>query len=450
MSSSQEHNVIPLKNIDQMIAYYEEGIKPRHARRVGTEHEKFLFDLNTGKLLTYEGPRGIESILTKMKATSNWEGVFDQGKLIGLSGADGAISLEPGGQFELSGHIRKTIFETEKELTRHFNELAFASEGVAAVCWGLNPWDSLDEVPWMPKSRYKIMRAYLPTKGKLAHWMMKMTCTIQANLDYRSEEDAMDAVRTALLVTPFVNALFANSPWKEGKASGFQSYRAKIWTQTDNDRTGIPPFMIQEDWGFREYINWALDVPMFFIQRGEKLIEMAGHSFRNFMKEGYKGYHSTMGDFELHLSTVFPEVRLKKYFEVRSADGGDFEFILALPAFWKGIIYDSQARKSAKDLLGHLSYEELHDVLDSASKFGLYGKTERVDLFEITNALVHLAGEGLDRIATEEGHASERPFLKPLKLRLRNKREDSLSDALSKHSRLEMIQMHDALISYPK
>ncbi len=446
MSGVSKENMTPLESFDQMISYFQEGIKTISQRRIGTEHEKFLFNKTSGKLLHFEGPCGIDAILGKLEERYDWEPAFDAGTRVGLTGSDGAISLEPGGQFELSGAIRKTIFETQAELTRHFEQLNAVTENVAPVCWGLNPWDKLDEVPWMPKSRYAIMKSYLPTRGKLAHWMMKMTCTIQANLDYTSEADAVDAVQLAMKVTPFVNALFANSPWKEGKPSGFESYRGQIWTQTDNDRSGIPEFMFGNDWGFVDYMNWAIDVPMFFIQREEALIDMSGHSFRSFFENGFEGYKPTMGDFELHLSTVFPEVRLKKYFEVRSADGGPFENILALPAFWKGIIYDDAARKKAKALLADLNYAEHQEVIKAAREEGLSGVTSKANIAEICSQLVSFASEGLDNLK-EVGGESESIFLEPLNARLKVK-AGRFSNELAECDRLTMIDRHDALASF--
>ncbi len=445
MSGVSKENKTPLESKEQMLEYFHLGIKTIEERRVGTEHEKFLFDKKSGKLLNYEGERGIGSILTKMSEGFGWEKVFDQGKCIGLTGADGAISLEPGGQFELSGAPLKTIFQTQAEVNRHFKQLNAVSEDVAAVCWGLNPWDGLDDVPWMPKSRYAIMKQYLPTQGELAHWMMKMTCTIQANLDYTSENDAVDAVSTALRITPFVNALFANSPWREGKDSGFRSYRAHIWTKTDNARSGIPEFMYNRDWGFSDYIEWAMDVPMFFIQRGEDLIDMSGHSFRHFFENGFKSYTPTMGDFELHLSTVFPEVRLKRYFEMRSADGGPVENILALPAFWKGIIYDLEARKEAADLLEQFDYQSHQKVIKLASEAGLDGMFSGGSIRELSALLVDISSRGLER--QKVGAKDEGVFLNPLKERL-NQDSGRFSDELSRHSRMALIRSNDALPAF--
>ncbi len=442
MSGVSKENKTPLESVEQMIGYFRDGIKDPSELSIGTEHEKFLFNKGSGKLLTFEGEEGIDAILGAMEERFDWTPSYDAGKRIGLTGPDGAISLEPGGQFELSGAIRKTVFETEAELKRHFAQLEAVTKNVAPVCWGLNPWDDLDDVPWMPKSRYAIMKSYLPTRGKLAHWMMKMTCTIQANLDYTSENDAVDAVQTAMKITPFVNALFANSPWKKGEASGFESYRAHIWTQTDNDRSGIPEFMFGNSWGFEDYINWSIDVPMFFIQRGDTLIDMSGYSFRQFFEKGYEDFRPTMGDFELHLSTVFPEVRLKKYFEVRSADGGPFENILALPAFWKGIIYDEEARKKAKALLSGLDYNAHQGVIEAARKNGLNGVTDHVNVGEFCAQLVDFAAEGLDNL--KDGATSEAIFLDPLRVKLEQK-SSTLSDELSQNDRLTMIAKHDSL-----
>ncbi len=414
MSRDQEQDLAPLRDRDQLVEYFREGAKPPERRGIGTEHEKLVYVGPELRRIRFDGPGGIEDIFGRLIERYGYEPQHDAGRVVALVRGGEAISLEPGGQLELSGAVTKTIFETADEFDRHIAELAdVCGPEYRAVSFGMEPWLDLDDVEWVPKSRYKIMRRYLATRGDLAHWMMKQTCTIQANMDYTSEADGVDLVRSATLVSPLVNALFANSPMRAGESTGYRSYRGHIWTRTDPDRCGVPDFFYG-DWGFEEWVEWVLDVPLFFIRRGSEYIDLSGRSFREFMNEGLDGYEATMGDFELHLSTVFPEVRMKKFVEVRSADGGSRAHVLALPALWKGLMYDAEARRSAAALFDGANVENHPPFFDIVAREGLQARWNGVSVGELSGELLRIAGDGLDRIADSSGHDSERGFLAPL------------------------------------
>lgn len=446
MSRDQKQDESFLTDRAQLLAYFASGIKPAESRGIGTEHEKFVWDAKTGRLVDFDM---IESILNKVADRFGWERGFDGGRVVALERGDEAITLEPAGQFELSGGIKRTIYETEEELNRHFAELAeVVGDEVVFTCWGINPYDDVADIDWVPKSRYAIMRKYLPTRGDLAHWMMALTCTIQANVDFTSEADAVSLMRLGYMASPFVHALFANSPIDHGRPNGFQSMRGHVWTRMDNDRSGIPPFVLNDGWGFQDYLEWVLDVPMFFIRRDNQYIDMAGHSFRAFMADGFQGYRATVGDFELHLSTAFPEVRLKKYIEVRCGDGGPRSHMLALPALWKGLFYDEQARAQATELVAIDDMEALQQLYYSASKDGIHARYGEMRFADICLKLVDFARDGLERIAQQHGHASEAPFLSPLYTMLeRNESEaDRLLEAFEAHpARVALMRAYDLM-----
>lgn len=444
MSRDQKQDESFLTGRDQLIEYFRSGAKPAEERGIGTEHEKFAWDARTGRLIDFDQ---IESILKQLAEKFGWEPGYDRDRVVALERNDEAITLEPGGQFELSGGVKKTIFETELELLTHFRELTdVVGEDVIFTCWGLNPFDDLDEVGWVPKSRYGIMREYLPTRGDLSHWMMKLTCTIQANMDFTSEEDAAEILKLGFFASPYVHALFANSPLDHGQPNGFQSYRGHVWTRMDPDRCGVPDFVFKETFGFEDYMEWVLDVPMFFIRRDGQYINMSGHSFRDFMAHGYQGHRATMGDFELHLSTAFPEVRLKRYIEVRCGDGGPLTHMLALPAFWKGLIYDETARAKALALVVGPDKDTLDALYAAGSKDGIHARVGDVVFVDMCRELVKIAAEGLEAIAERDGHASEASFLSPLETIVERKESeaDRLCNAYEAHpARLALIRAFD-------
>lgn len=444
MSRDHSHNATKLEDRAQMLDYFRSGFKDPKNRGIGTEHEKFAFRKSDGLLIDFDA---IEKLFERLIGRFDWEPAYDRGRIVALVRGDEAITLEPGGQIELAGGIKSTIFETRRELQRHFDELAHVAPDLRFTCWGMNPFDTIDAIDFVPKSRYDIMKKYLPTRGDRAHWMMKLTCTIQANFDFVSEEDATSLIRGAYLASPFISALFANSPLHDGNPTGRQGYRAHIWTRVDPDRSGVPEFMLNGNWTFEDYLDYALDVPMFFIRRNEAYVDMSGHSFRDFWHSGYDDFSATMGDFELHLSTIFPEVRMKKYVEVRCADGGPESHMLALPALWKGLIYNEDAREETCDLLCHYEASELTEMFERASRDGIRATTvDDRPFLDVLNELLAIARRALDAIAVEGGHPSESVFLAPLEIIVDT--QTSASDRLLAdweavdHDRKTLIETH--------
>ncbi len=418
MSRDQVLDSRIIENYDQLIAHFRSGEIHPSKRSVGTEHEKFVFRRDNHQMLAFEEPGGFSDLFTQLVKRFGWEADYDGPNIVALTKNGAAITLEPGGQFELSGAILKTIFETETEYDNHIREVKeVAGERIAMTIWGTNPFFSPEEVPWMPKSRYGIMRRYMPKRGDLGLYMMKTTCTIQGNYDYTSEADAADIIRTALLVSPIVSAIFANSPLSERKDTGMKSFRGEIWTRTDNDRSGFPAFMYRDDWGYNDYLQYVLDVPMYFIRRdGEGYIDLTQNrlTFREFIENGHGEHRATMGDFELHLSTLFPEVRMKTYIEVRGCDAGPREAVLALPAIWKGIFYHEPSRKAAAQLFAGVTPEQHREVFLDAYKDGINAQTAFGSMQELAKKLIVIASTGLDAIAAENDHPTEAVFLEPL------------------------------------
>jgi glutamate--cysteine ligase len=418
---------------EQLVAYFAEGIKPRTARLVGTEHEKFMFKREDGSMLSYEEPGGFGDIFAAF-AEQGWKASIAKGHIVALEHQRAALTLEPGGQFELSGAPLATIHDTAAELDTHLEAVrAMVGDRIQMVCWGLNPFYELDKIPWMPKPRYGIMRRYLPTRGDLAHWMMKGTCTVQANFDYTSEADAVDIIRTGLRVSPLISALFALSPVRSWADTGMQSYRCHIWTRTDPDRTGILDFMLSETWGFEDYVEYILDVPMFFIRRGDEYLEMSGTTFRHYLEHGFGEHRATMGDFELHLSTAFPELRMKRYIEVRGADAGPRDMLLALPALWKGLLYWEPARAEARALLPDITGDALRAMHADIIRDGIHAQTPYGSVRELAQRLIAISAEGLRQLAAEGGHPDEVGFLEPLVVMLERgrSRADDLREDLA-------------------
>ncbi len=416
MSREMDENLVPIESTDQLVDYFRGGEKAASERGVGTEHEKLVFRRSDYEMVSYDETGGIGDVLQTLVDDHGWKPSYDRENIVALGKDARAVTLEPGGQVELSGAVTKTIFETADELDAHIALMkSVIDDRFTMTCWGLNPFFEPPDVPWMPKSRYGVMRNYLPKRGNLAHWMMKLTCTVQANFDYMSEADAADMMRTSLLISPIVSALFANSPIRAGEDSGMQTYRGYLWTRTDPDRTGWPEFMYADDWGYGDYLEYILDVPMFFIQRRGDYINKAGDSFRDFIENGHDGFEATIGDFELHLSTAFPEIRLKRFIEVRGADGGPRDHMLAVPALWKGLVYHQPTRDAARALLEDMSPERHAQLFMDAYKDGLDARTDHASVQELAQELVELAGQGLDALAEEAGHASEREFLEPVR-----------------------------------
>ena len=404
----------------QLSAYIASGCKPDRNWRIGTEHEKFAFSLNTLKPLTYAGPNGIRVLLEKL-TEFGWEPVLENGQPIALTKPDhSSITLEPGGQVELSGAPLETIHQTCREVTGHIKQVKDVAGELGAGILGLGyqPKWSLDDVGWMPKGRYKIMREYMPTRGSLGLHMMLATCTVQVNLDFRSESHMAEMFRAALALQPLATALWANSPFRDGKKNDFLSFRSHIWTDTDPDRCGVMPFVFEDNFGFESYVDYMLDMPMYFVYRDGQYIDASGLSFWDFMAgklPALPGETPSIKDWEDHLTTAFPEVRLKKFIEMRGADGGPSKNLCALPAFWVGLLYDDQALADVISMISDWSYDEVSALRDEVPVAALKTPFRGSTLQDLAKDVLAIAKQGLERRAKLDGSGQdETVFLNPL------------------------------------
>ncbi|MEZ5680022.1 MAG: glutamate--cysteine ligase [Erythrobacter sp.] len=364
-----------IESRDQLVAPMQAGEKPIADWRIGTEHEKLVYCRKTFKAPSYDEPGGIRDILMAL-TEFGWEPVEENGKVIAMRGEEGTVSLEPAGQLELSGAPLENLHQTCAETGRHLQQVKEIGErfGVGFLGLGMWPDKTREELPIMPKGRYDIMLRHMPRVGSLGLDMMLRTCTIQVNLDYSSEADMAQKFRTSLALQPLATALFANSPFTEGKPNGYLSYRSHIWSDTDPHRTGMIPFVFDEDFGYERYVDYMLDVPMYFVFRDGRYIDAAGLSFRDFLDGNLSvlpGEKPTQSDWWDHLSTAFPEVRLKSFLEMRGADGGPWSRICALPAFWVGLLYDQTALDAAWDLVKDWSMEEREALRNAVPKQAL-------------------------------------------------------------------------------
>ncbi|MBY0275152.1 glutamate--cysteine ligase [Candidatus Binatia bacterium] len=389
----------PIESIEQLLEHFERGSKPRSEFRIGTEYEKAAVDRRTGAAIPFSGPRGVESVLRKLADHYGWEPHEEEGRIIALSGGPGEITLEPGGQIELSGEPYATLHEADDELREHVRQIVAVGDelGIAFLGLGIQPFSTLDEIEWVPKKRYAIMGPYMRKVGTMGQRMMKQTATVQVNLDFSSEADAMQKMRVATGIGPILNALFANSPISDGKPNGYLSYRGHIWTDTDNSRSGILPFVFSPRAGFIDYVEWALDVPMYFVKRGKTYHDLTGVPFRRFWKEGAAGLRATVGDFALHLSTLFPEVRLKQYLELRMVDSQPPESMLALSAIAKGILYEPDCMLGAWDLVKDWSFEERVQLNAAVHRTALATPLRKYRVQDLARELIDIAEEGLKR-----------------------------------------------------
>ena len=412
----------PVAARDELVAYIAQGCKPDSAFRIGTEHEKIPFTLARREPVPYDGPKGIRAVLEGMRLLLGWEPIMEGDVIIGLADVTGggAISLEPGGQFELSGAPLKTIHETSAELNAHLAQVRQVAEplGIGFLGIGMSPKWTRSETPVMPKGRYRIMAGYMPKVGQYGLDMMFRTCTVQVNLDFSSEADMVKKMRVGLALQPLATALFANSPFTEGRPNGFLSFRSEIWRDTDNARAGMLPFAFDAGFGFEAYVDYALDVPMYFIKRGDTYIDVAGSSFRDLMDGRHPavpGERATRADWINHLSTIFPEVRLKRYLEMRGADAGPTAKLCALPAFWVGLLYDRQSLDAAWDVVKDWTAEERQQLRDDVPRLGLKAEVRGRPLREVAQTVVGLAAAGLARRARLDGQGrDETGFLAPL------------------------------------
>ena len=410
----------PIESRDELAGLLESGSKPKSDWRIGTEHEKFGFYTDTLLSPAYAGENGVRALLDGMKRFG-WEGVYEGESIIGLKHGLGAISLEPGGQFELSGAPLKSIHETCAEVNLHLEQVReVATElGIGFLGLGFHPTSPQAAVPVMPKGRYNIMRAYMPKVGGYGLDMMLRTCTVQVNLDFANEADMVKKLRVAFALQPIATALFANSPFREGRPNGFLSYRSQVWTDTDNARSGMLPFVFEDGFGFERYVDYALDVPMYFVYRDGKYIDASGQSFRDFLDgklPALPGEKPTLSDWADHLTTIFPEVRLKKYIEMRGADGGPWKSLCALPALFVGLMYDQGALDSAWDMVKDWTQEERVAMRHAVPVLGLKTPFRNTSVRDLAARTLEIAASGLKARAELDGMgASEDGFLSTLR-----------------------------------
>jgi len=415
-------DMTPIETRDELVAWFEGGIKPKAQFRLGTEHEKFAFTVEGHRSVPYEGRRSIRALLEGMQHLLGWEPIIEDGNIIGLFDVPGggAISLEPGGQFELSGAPVETVHQTAAELMAHRAQVKEVARplGIGFLGIGMTPSWSRADMPMMPKGRYRIMTAYMPKVGKLGLDMMYRTCTVQTNLDFSSEADMVKKLRVSLALQPVATALFANSPFTQGEPNGFLSFRSEIWRDTDADRSGMLPWAFEPGMGFERWVDYALDVPMYFIKHGERYVDVAGQSFRDLMAgrlAGRPGVRATISDWANHISTIFPEVRLKRYLEMRGSDSGPWRWLPALPAYWVGLLYDDDSLAAAWDLVRNWSAEERQKLRDEVPRLGFKPTIQGRSVLQLANATLAISEQGLRRRRRLDGNGrDETRYLRPL------------------------------------
>lgn len=390
----------PIESHDQLAEYLASGCKPKEDWRIGTEHEKFGYCRDSLRPIPYEGERSVKAMLEGLRDRYGWDPVLEAGQLIGLTRNGANVSLEPGGQLELSGAPLESIHQTCDEVNEHLREVhSIADEvGVSFIGLGAAPIWKHEDMPVMPKGRYKLMTEYMGRVGTSGTQMMYRTCTVQVNLDFASEADMVQKFRVALALQPVATALFANSPFFEGKLNGHKSWRSQIWRHLDDSRTGMLPFVFEDGMGFERYVDYALDVPMYFVYRDGKYINALGQSFRDFMKgqlPALPGETPTLSDWADHLTTAFPEARIKKYMEMRGADGGPWRRLCALPALWVGMMYDQSALDAAWDLAKGFDAETREALRVAASVDGLHAQVGNIKMMDLAKEVVAISETGL-------------------------------------------------------
>jgi glutamate--cysteine ligase len=393
----------PIASRDELVAWMEKGIKPKSSFRIGTEHEKFPFRVGTHQPVPYEGPSGINALLLGLQGMLGWEPIIDGNLIIGMLDVTGggAISLEPGGQFELSGAPLASIHATCSEINAHLAQVREigAPLGIGFLGIGMSPVWRREDTPMMPKRRYEIMTAYMKKVGVMGLDMMYRTSTVQVNLDFASEADMVKKLRVSLALQPIATAIFANSPFLHGRPNGFLSMRSEVWRHTDIDRTGMLPFAFEDGMGFERYVDWALDVPLYFVKRGGVYHDVAGSSFRDLLAgelDQMQGERATISDWANHLGTLFPEVRLKRYLEMRGADAGPTARLAALSALWVGLLYDDDALDAAWDLVRDWTAEERQALRDSVPRQALRTPFRNTDVQAIARQVLTIARRGLE------------------------------------------------------
>jgi glutamate--cysteine ligase len=400
----------PIGSKADLVAWIAKGQKPKANWRIGTEHEKFLFLADTLTPVAYDGPRGIRAIFGELISRYGWQPIMEGDAMIALKRPDGdvggTVSLEPGGQFELSGAPLATLHEVHAETVEHIDQMKAISAdlGITMLGMGFTPEATRSEIPRMPKRRYAVMTRYMPQVGAMGLDMMYRTSTVQVNLDFASESDMTQKLRVSLALQPIAQALFASSPFTEGKPNGFQTMRGEVWRDTDRNRTGNLPFAFEPGIGFERYVDYALDVPMYFVYRDEQYIDVAGASFRDFLSgklqnthpdPRLKGLVATMEDWSDHVTTLFPDARVKRFIEMRGADSGSLDMIVALPAFWVGLLYDQVALDAAYDLVKGWSREDRDHLRNGVPKGGLKATVAGRSVLEIARDAVRISEAGL-------------------------------------------------------
>ena len=404
--SAQPPDQTPIEDKAQLVGFLAEGCKPRDAWRIGTEHEKFGFRLSDLRPLPYEGSHGIGAVLQALQKFG-WQPILEGETVIGLRCDQQKITLEPGGQLELSGAPRENLHATCNEVQRHLHQVKMVGEqlGLGFIGVGFQPKWPRESIPVMPKGRYRIMSAYMPNRGQLGLDMMLRTCTAQVNLDFSSEADMVAKLRIGLALQPVAVALFANSPFSEGRPNGELSYRSTVWTDTDPDRCGILPYAFEQGMGFERYVDYALDVPMYFVRRDDRYIDASGQSFQDFLDGGLPalpGELPTLSDWEDHLTTLFPEVRLKRFLEMRGADGGPWKGLCALPALWVGLLYDQEAQNAAWELVKDWTADDHACLRANVPRTALNTRFRGRALRELALEVLGIAHAGLRRRAVKD------------------------------------------------
>ena len=411
-------HAVRIERTEQLVEQFHAASKPRADWKIGTEWEKLAVDAATGKAAPFRGPRGIERLLVLLAERFGWEPREEDGTTIALARDGLSITLEPGGQVELAGQPVVTLHDAHDEIDVHVRELVAVGRelDLAFLGLGCHPLSTLDEIEWVPKQRYRIMREYMTRVGTLGHRMMKQTATVQANIDFDGERDAMQKLRIGMGIAPLVNAIFANSPLVDGDVSGHLSFRGHVWTDTDRARCGLLPFAFRDDATFADYVAWALDVPMYFILRdGRYVTDVTGTPFRTFLATGWRGQPATEDDWNLHLTTLFPEVRLKQFIEFRSADGQTPDRVLALPALVKGLFYTADCQQAGLDLVKRWSFEAVAELYRDVTRAGLAARMKGIRVAEHARELLAIAAEGLRRQGALDAEGrDERRYLEPV------------------------------------
>ncbi len=415
----------PVESVRDLVDFFRAGEKPRAQWRLGMEHENLGLYEASFEPVPFDGERGIEAVLERYARQDGWKRVVESGRLIALDRDGKSITLEPGGQLELSGRPWATAVDAAREFREHLATLRRVSEpaGIAWLALGMQPLHDTARAPRIPKERYHIMREYLPAHGAMALDMMHVTASVQVSFDFSDEDDMRSKLRTALACGPIVSAIYANSSLVAGRPSGYVSKRMAVWRHTDPARCGPIPFVFEPDFGYARYAEWALDVPMFFILRGERYLPMRGVTFRSFLRDGHAGERATLADWNRHLTTVFPDVRMKRVIEVRGADSCAADLACSVPALWKGLLYDTAAREAAFALLGGWSAAEREQAYDAVSRRGLAAEAGGRKVVDLARELLDLARDGLaaagSAAGAEAGAADdERALLEPVAAQL--------------------------------